>query len=54
MYRGVERTTLASDVIHVLVEGRVVESGSHQELIAAGGRYAESWRRQMRTGVVRG
>ena len=30
-----------ADVIHVLHEGRVVEHGSHDELVAAGGRYAE-------------
>lgn len=30
-----------ADVIHVMERGQAVESGSHQELIAAGGRYAE-------------
>jgi ATP-binding cassette, subfamily B, bacterial len=29
------------DRIYVLHEGRLVEQGSHDELIAAGGRYAE-------------
>jgi ATP-binding cassette subfamily B protein len=30
-----------SDVIHVLDRGRLVESGTHDELVARGGRYAE-------------
>ncbi|SDC19523.1 ABC transporter ATP-binding protein [Nocardioides lianchengensis] len=32
-----------SDLVLVLDHGRVVESGSHDELVAAGGRYAELW-----------
>jgi ATP-binding cassette subfamily B protein len=35
-----------ADVIHVLDQGRIVESGSHEELLQLGGRYAESWRTQ--------
>ena len=34
------------DSIVVLDEGRVVESGSHAELLAHGGLYAETWRQQ--------
>ena len=41
-------TALQADVIHVMHEGAVVESGTHAELVALGGRYAESWRRQIR------
>lgn len=41
-------TAMQADVIHVMDKGRVIESGSHEQLLAAGGRYATSWRRQMR------
>jgi ATP-binding cassette subfamily B protein len=41
-------TAMQADVIHVMADGRVVESGSHAELLAQGGRYATSWRQQMR------
>lgn len=39
-------TVMDADVIHVLEAGRVVESGSHEELLSRGGRYAELWRLQ--------
>lgn len=32
-----------ADRVVVLDEGRVVETGSHDELVAAGGRYAALW-----------
>ncbi|MFJ6632169.1 ABC transporter ATP-binding protein [Streptomyces sp. NPDC091376] len=35
-----------ADTIHVLHEGRLIEHGSHDELIAAGGRYASMFRTQ--------
>jgi len=38
---------MRADVIHVMREGKVVESGSHHELIASGGLYAQSWANQM-------
>jgi ATP-binding cassette subfamily B protein len=43
------RLTIAmrADVIHVMRHGQVVESGTHQELLAHGGLYAQSWRVQV-------
>lgn len=37
-----------ADVIHVMDKGRIVESGSHDELLARGGLYAQSWSAQIR------
>jgi ATP-binding cassette, subfamily B, bacterial len=45
-------TAMYADIIHVMESGRVIESGSHAELLALNGRYAQSWREQMR--VVEG
>jgi ATP-binding cassette subfamily B protein len=39
-------TALRADVIHVMKGGRIVESGSHEELLGKGGRYAASWAKQ--------
>jgi ATP-binding cassette subfamily B protein len=41
-------TAMHADIIHVLDKGRVVESGTHAELVALGGSYASSWSAQMR------
>jgi len=40
-------TAMQADRIHVMSDGRIVESGTHEELIARGGRYAQSWMAQM-------
>jgi ATP-binding cassette subfamily B protein len=32
-----------ADRVYVLHEGRIVESGTHAELVAAGGRYGEMY-----------
>jgi ATP-binding cassette subfamily B protein len=39
-------TAMHADVIHVMNQGRIVESGSHQRLLEQSGLYAESWSRQ--------
>jgi ATP-binding cassette subfamily B protein len=39
-------TVVDADLIVVLEDGRVVEQGTHSDLLAADGRYAQMWRRQ--------
>jgi ABC-type multidrug transport system fused ATPase/permease subunit len=39
-------TVLAADIILVIESGRVVESGSHAQLVAAGGKYAVLYEQQ--------
>jgi subfamily B ATP-binding cassette protein MsbA len=36
-------TVMDAAVLHVVEAGRIVESGGHEELLRAGGRYAELW-----------
>jgi ABC-type multidrug transport system fused ATPase/permease subunit len=45
-------TVRGADVILVIEDGRIVERGRHEQLIAADGRYAELYRTQFRTGSV--
>ena len=39
-------TVRHADVIHVMDAGRIVESGSHDQLLEKGGAYAALWRLQ--------
>jgi ATP-binding cassette subfamily B protein len=39
-------TAMFADVIHVMDAGRIIESGSHVELIGRGSRYAAGWAAQ--------
>jgi ATP-binding cassette subfamily B protein len=36
-------TTMQADVIHVMQNGKIVESGTHAELLDRQGRYSEAW-----------
>ena len=42
-------TAMRADMIHVMDDGEIVESGTHAELLAIGGLYAQSWNAQMQT-----
>lgn len=48
------RFTLAmrADIIHVMRAGKIVESGSHNELLKLGGFYAKSWQDQMQSTTI--
>ena len=41
-------TAMYADVIHVVHKGRVLESGTHAELVERGGMYSSSWSAQTR------
>lgn len=45
-------TILSADVIFVLDRGQIVERGTHAELVAAGGLYAQLYEQQFRGGLV--
>ena len=45
-------TILSADVIFVMDRGRIVERGTHEELLARGGLYAEVYEQQFRGGLV--
>jgi ATP-binding cassette subfamily B protein len=45
-------TILAADVIFVVEQGRIVERGSHEELLREGGLYAQLYQQQFRGGTV--
>ena len=43
-------TAMHADIIHVMDDGEVIESGTHEELLEQEGHYAESWRAQVEHG----
>jgi len=45
-------TILGADVIFVLDQGRVVERGTHDELLARGGLYADLYEKQFHGGAI--
>src|SRR5262249_56621728 len=46
-------TIIAADEIIVLDQGLIVERGTHQQLLAAGGLYASMWNRQREAEAAR-
>jgi ATP-binding cassette subfamily B protein len=41
-------TAMQADIIHVMFNGKIVESGKHSQLASCGGYYAQSWKAQLR------
>lgn len=41
-------TAMQADIIHLIEDGKIIESGSHDALVAFDGKYADSWKKQMR------
>ena len=41
-------TAMRTDLIYVMQNGEIIESGSHEELLSSNGRYAGSWREQVK------
>jgi ATP-binding cassette, subfamily B, bacterial len=40
-------TAMQADLIYVMVDGKIVEIGTHQELVSRNGRYNQAWQLQM-------
>ena len=40
-------TAMRADVVHVMNDGRIVESGDHEQLLHRGGLYSKSWEEQV-------
>lgn len=45
-------TTMQADVIHVMQNGRIVESGSHRQLLEKGVRYQQAWESRQELSVL--
>ena len=41
-------TAMQADIIHVMADGHIIESGTHTELVSDNGLYAQSWQKQMK------
>ncbi|HEX5081934.1 MAG TPA: ABC transporter ATP-binding protein [Blastocatellia bacterium] len=41
-------TAMQADIIHVMFNGKIVESGEHGQLASRGGYYAQSWKAKLR------
>jgi ATP-binding cassette subfamily B protein len=42
-------TAMRADMIHVMDQGRILESGRHDQLLSLGGLYARSWANQTKS-----